>query len=185
MGRVRYFLTGLMFLWAAVAAAQQYPVYEESLPVASINREELFQQSAYGQALIDQLQKRQQQLAAENDDLYANLEREERELTTLRKQISAEEFAPLAQAFDEKANTIRAQQRHKLDELNAELEKSRFTFFRRAEAVIRQLMAERGIVYVLHEQAIWVSSGRADITRDVMARMDALFAQGVFTPRDK
>lgn len=165
--------------------AQEYPVHQEQLPVASINREVLFSQSAYGLALLSIISEDKNQLVAENDRLLADLEREERELTELRKQITAEEFAPLAKAFDAKANQIRRSQREKLAAINKQLEAARFTFFRQAEAVIRDLMIERGIIYVLNEQAILMSTGEGNITTDVMQLLDGLFKSGDLQVQDK
>ncbi len=175
----------LALLVPTLASAQQFPVFQQSLPIASLNREDLFNKSAYGRALRAQLSQKQKQLAAENNDLYTNLEREERELTALRKQITPEEFTPLAQAFDAKANEIRSRQRQKLADLNTQLERARFIFFRHSEAVIRDLMQESGILYVLDEQAILLSTGEGDITGDVIQRMDRLFADGALKVEDK
>ncbi len=175
----------LALLVPQVAPAQQYPVFQETLPIASLNREDLFNKSDYGRALLAQLNKKKEQLAAENTELYTNLEREELELTALRKQITPEEFAPLAKAFDTKANKIRSRQRQKLTDLNNQLERARFTFFRHSETVIRNLMQENGILYVLNAQAILVSTGEGDITGEVIRRLDKLFADGSLTVEDK
>lgn len=163
---------------ANAAQAQQFPVFQDRLPVASIDREKLFSNSAYGQALLAQMTVKQTELVAENDRLQADLEREERELTGLRKAIPAEEFLPLAEAFDAKANRIRQDQTQKAAALTKQLETARFVFFRRTEAVIRELMIERGIIYVLNNQAILMSTGEGDITQLVMDSLDALFASG-------
>ena len=175
----------LVLIGAAPLQAQQYPIFQEQLPVASINREVLFAESAYGRALLASISEHESRLVKENDSLLADLEREERELTELRKQIPAQEFAPLAQAFDVKANRIRQAQGEKLDALNKQLDGARFTFYRQAETVIRDLMIERGIVYVLNEQAILMSTGEGNITPDVMQRLDALFVSGALQVNDK
>ncbi len=175
----------LALLVPQVAPAQQFPVFQERLPIASLNREDLFNKSDYGRALLARLNRKQKQLAAENTDLYTNLEREELELTALRKQIPPEEFAPLAKAFDTKANKIRSRQRQKLADLNDQLERARFTFFRHSETVIRELMQETGILYVLNEQAILVSTGEGDITGEVIQRLDKMFADGTLMVEDK
>jgi Skp family chaperone for outer membrane proteins len=185
MGFLRIATMVLALLAPQVASAQQFPVFQETLPIASLNREDLFNKSDYGRALLAQLNKKKEQLAAENTELYTNLEREELELTALRKQIPPEEFAPLAKAFDTKANKIRSRQRQKLADLNSQLEHARFTFFRHSETVIRNLMQETGILYVLNEQAILVSTGEGDITDEVIQRMDQMFANGTLTVEDK
>ena len=171
-----------LLLWALLAAASEpvpYPLFEERQLVASINREKLFNNSAYGSALRERLSREQSALVEENELLQNNLEREERELTELRKQIPAEEFEPLADAFDRKANDIRQTQAKKSADIATALESARFIFFRRTELIIKDLMAERGILYVLNEQAILISTGEGDITQTVMDRLDELYAEGV------
>ena len=175
----------LALVGAVPLQAQQYPVFQEQLPVASINREVLFTESNYGRALLASISEHESQLVQENDSLLGDLEREERELTELRKQIPAPEFATLAKAFDAKANQIRQTQGEKLDALNKQLDAGRFTFYRQAETVIRDLMIERGIVYVLNEQAILMSTGEGNITPDVIQQLDALFASGALQVNDK
>ncbi|MCP5072360.1 MAG: OmpH family outer membrane protein [Rhodobacteraceae bacterium] len=173
----------MICLWAGLVPlqgqAQQYQVYENPLPIASVNRDLLFNESVYGQALLTRLSERQQLLVAENDTLQADLEQEEQELTDLRKQSSPEEFAPLALAFDEKVKRIRQEQGTKSTQLADDLEAARVSFFRSTEDVIRDLMEERGIVYVLNEQAVLLSTGEGDITAAALERLERLFADGI------
>jgi len=175
----------LALIGPTLTVAQEYPVFQDLLPVASINRDALFSNSAYGKALLAEISAQQKLLVVENDRLHTDLEREERELTELRKQIPALEFTPLAKSFDAKANQIRREQGEKLDALNKQLDGARFTFFRQAETVIRNIMIERGIVYVLNEQAILMSTGEGNITADVIQRLDVLFASGNLRVQDK
>ena len=174
-------LTGLL---ATAVAGQEYQVFDDPLPIASINRDRLFSESAYGRALLVRLSNRQQALVAENDKLRVELEQEERELTDLRKQITPEEFAPLAAAFDEKVKQIRQTQEEKSTKLSEELDSARFKFFRQSEDIIRQLMAERGIVYVLDEQAVLLTTGEGDITALAIERLDLLFENGTLRVAD-
>ncbi len=174
------FLSGV----AQAAQGQQYEVYEAPLPIASLNRDRLFNESAYGQALIAQLTERQQVLVAENDALQVELEEEEKELTERRKQVTAEEFAPLAAAFDEKVKRIRKEQGSKSARLAEDLDTARVSFFRGTEEVIKELMAERGIIYILDEQAVLLSSGEGDITSEALKRLDRLFASGALAVAD-
>ena len=161
------------------AAAQQtsFPVYEPVVPVVSINRELLIQRSEYGKTLIGSLAQRQSDLIVENETLATTLEREELELTELRKTLEPEEFAPLAEAFDTKVKDVRRQQDQKALDLAKQLEAARFRFFRQAEGVIAQMMQENGILFVLDEAAIWMSQG-GDVTAAVIERLDAAYAAG-------
>lgn len=158
-------------------AVPNYPVFRDTPEVVSVNRERLIQQSAFGKALIDSLSVQQKTLVEENEALAEDLEREERELTEVRKTLSSEEFAPLAEAFDEKVKETRRSQDQKAVELAQALEGARFRFFRQAERVIAQLMQENGIVFVLDETVVWISQG-GDVTNLVIERLDAAYRAG-------
>lgn len=159
-------------------APNEYPVADDRQLVASLNRDRLLSDSTYGRALMEELGKRQASLVAENESLLAELEREELALTETRKTMSPEDFAPLADAFDRKVNAIRAGQDQKALDLAKALEGTRFSFFREVEPIIIAVMQERGITFLLNEQAVMLSTGDGDITDAVLERLNALHADG-------
>jgi Skp family chaperone for outer membrane proteins len=158
-------------------AIEKYHVFEDTPLVVSVNREGLIQGSEFGKALINSLSEQQSALVLENETFAKDLEREELELTELRKTLSAEEFGPLAEAFDVKVKEVRRVQDEKTVALAKSLEAARFRFFRQAERLIGQLMQDNGIVFVLDEGAVWLSRG-GDVTNLVIERLDAAYASG-------
>ena len=165
-------------VYAQDTSTETYPVYEERFPVASLNRERLLAESAYGKALIGRLTDRQTALAEENLNLQSDLEEEERALTEQRKILTAQEFKPLAEAFDTKVKSIRRVQEDKRLQLEKALQNARFGFFRRTEVIIAEIMQTRGIQFLLDEQAVLLSTGQGDITNEVITVLDQLFAEG-------
>lgn len=161
----------------AIAQAQDFPLYDQPLPVVSINREALIQRSDLGRQLSEILAERQSALVAENEELAARLEQEELDLTELRKTMSAQEFKPMAEAFDAKVKKTRREQDQKSVDLAKSLESMRFRFFRQAESIIVQLMQERGVMFVLDESVVWMSQG-GDVTNTVIERMNSAYAAG-------
>lgn len=155
----------------------EYPVFQETPSVVSVNRERLIQMSEFGKALMNLLSQEQSVLVLENETFAKDLEREELELTDLRKTLLAEEFRPLAEAFDVKVKEVRRVQEEKAVALAKSLEAARFRFFRQAERVIGQLMQDNDIVFVLDESAVWISRG-GDVTNLVIERLDAAYAAG-------
>jgi Skp family chaperone for outer membrane proteins len=95
---------GLM-MSAGVAVAQGFPIYKESLPVASLNSDRLFSESLAGRAILEASREKSITLSEENRRIEAELEQEERELTEKRKAMPAAEFQLLADAFDAKVVT--------------------------------------------------------------------------------
>ncbi|GGA24184.1 OmpH family outer membrane protein [Neptunicoccus cionae] len=168
----------LVAVGSGVAAqTRDFPLYDQALPVVSINREALIQRSDLGRQLSEMLAERQSALVAENEELAARLEQEELDLTELRKSMSAEEFTPMAEAFDAKVKKTRREQDQKSVDLAKTLESMRFRFFRQAENIIVQLMQERGVMFVLDESAVWMSQG-GDVTNTVIKRMNSAYAAG-------
>ncbi|WP_069299402.1 OmpH family outer membrane protein [Neptunicoccus sediminis] len=161
----------------ALAQTRDFPLYSQSLPIVSINREALIQRSDLGRHLSSVLAELQTALVSENETLAATLEQEELDLTDLRKTMSAEDFAPMAEAFDAKVKKTRREQDQKSVDLARTLESMRFRFFRQAESIIAQLMQEQGIVFVLDESAVWMSQG-GDVTNIVIERMNSAYAAG-------
>ena len=154
-----------------------YAVFQDTPSVVSVNREQLIQKSEFGKALISSLSDQQSALVLENETFAKDLEREELELTGLRKTLAADEFRPLAEAFDVKVKEVRRVQEEKAVALAKSREAARFRFFRQAERLISQLMQDKGIVFVLDESAVWLSRG-GDVTNLVIERLDAAYALG-------
>lgn len=172
IGSVLALVFGLM-LSAGVAVAQGFPVYKESLPVASLNSDRLFSESLAGRAILEASREKSITLSEENRRIEAELEQEERELTEKRKTMPAAEFQLLADAFDAKVVNIRRTQNAKASALSQELETARREFSTRVQPILLQLMRERGIVFVLNEQAIALAVSSGDITDDALQRVDS------------
>ena len=161
-----------LLLSAGGASSQGFPVYKESLPVASLNSERLFSESLAGKAILEASREKTVTLSEENRRIESELEQEERELTEKRKTLPAAEFQALADAFDEKVVKIRRTQNAKGSALSQELEAARREFSNRVRPILLQLMSERGIIFVLNEQAIALAVSSGDITNDALKRID-------------
>lgn len=162
-----------LLLSAGWVMAQGFPVFKETLPVASLNSDRLFSESMAGKAILDESRQKSMALGEENRRIEAALELEERDLTEKRKTLPAEEFRKLADAFDDKVETIRRTQNGKAAALTQELEAARREFSTRVRPILQQLMSEKGIVFVLNEQAIALALSSGDITDLALQRVDA------------
>ncbi len=161
-----------LLLSAGNAGAQGFPVYRESLPVASLNSDRLFSESLAGKAILDASRQKSTALSEENRRIEAELEQEERDLTKKRKTLPAEEFRILADAFDVKVEAIRSTQNGKATALAQELDAARREFSNRVRPVLQELMGDRGIIFVLNEQAIALAVSSGDITDQALQRVD-------------
>jgi Skp family chaperone for outer membrane proteins len=168
--------------WAALCVppavnAQNYPVYEDMLPVAMINQDRLFTGSDFGQKFEREYASRRDELVAENRSIEAELENEELDLLDKRSGLESTEFRRLASAFDKKVIEIRQEQKTKITLLNKAVDESRREFFKIATPVIERFMDENGILFLLHEQAIFLGRTAGDITDDLIIRINAEFSK--------
>lgn len=163
--------------WAALG--QQAPrLGGISSPVLTLDEARFFNQSLLGRRILADLDAAQAALVAENRRFEAELAEEERALTERRAGLPPAEFRALADAFDDKVESIRSAQEAKnralLDRSNAE----RARFFPLARDVLAALMAETGAVVILSDEAIVLSFQQIDITDAAIARLDATVGTG-------
>jgi len=142
-------------------------------PVLTLDQERLFEESAFGRRLAEEIDAASRALAAENREIEARLTEEERALTDLRPTLPPEEFAGRADAFDARVEEIRAEQDAKSRALTRRRERARREFFESALPVLSAMMRERGASVILDAQAIFLSFDSIDITDAALDRLDA------------
>lgn len=147
-------------------------------PVLTVDQDLLFQQSAWGRRLQEELTRQGQALQAENDRLVRQLSDEEAALTDKRATVDQAAFRKLAEAFDERATEIRRERAQAVTDLNARAEQERTEFYRAALPVMGQMMLERGAVAVLDRRTVFVSVDAIDITEALITRIDAELGDG-------
>ncbi|GLS87860.1 hypothetical protein GCM10010873_28340 [Cypionkella aquatica] len=146
--------------------------------VVTLDQEQLFLATQYGKALQAEFETSSAALLAENRKIDAELETEERALTDKRAVMTAQDFRPLAEAFDLKANGLRSTQEVKARDLAKRRDEDRQRFFQAVAPLLGDYMVERGAVAILDKSAIVVSLGAIDITAEVVARIDARLGDG-------
>lgn len=166
-----FFTTGLL--------AQSYLTSDQFLPVATIDQDRLFSDSLFGQSFNQKFQNDAIILAEENRRIEKELAQEESDLTQKRKELENVEFRKLASIFNKKVETIRRNQSQKLNELNASRIQAQRAFFAQARPIIIELMRERGIQFILNDQAIFISANSADITDGAIQRINQVLGSAV------
>lgn len=167
---------------AGEGASPQGPPLRRDVPIYSliavISPDELFHNSAFGRFAQARTDERRRALQAENQELEAALETEERDLTQRRQQMTPEAFRPLADAFDEKVKQIRANQEGKARDLLRDVDETRERFITAATPVLKQLMVELGAMVVLDRDQVVVSLDAVDITDRAISQIDASLGDG-------
>lgn len=151
-------------------------------PVLSVDEDRLFTDSRFGKAIIARRDADRGILMTENRKLDAQLEAEERTLTEQRRGMDRAAFAPLADAFNAKAESIRNAQIAKSKDLDSRFEAAQQRFYQAAGPVLVQIMAEHGAVAIISKRAILVGFDNIDITSEAIGRLDAVLGEGAAPP---
>ncbi|WP_424833709.1 OmpH family outer membrane protein [Ruegeria sp.] len=175
-GPIRALCVFLALGCAGLAEAQQLGVPQSG--VLTISRERLFTGSAFGQRVFREIEVESELLSAENERIIDALSKEEKELTDKRAELSAEEFRPLAEAFEEKVQTHRESQRAKLDALARRSEEARAIFVEMAQPVLVELMRETGASIIIERSSVFLSADSSDITDVAIERINTVIGDG-------
>ena len=163
----------LALLWALVFAA---PALAQSVLI--VDQARLFAESDFGMRVTRELEERSRDLTAENEKIAAALRAEEEKLTEERETLEPAEFRKLADAFDEKAQRIRAERAARLEALNATQEAEIARFLGLAVPILEQILREKNASVLLDRRAVLLSADFVDITTDAVARINARIGDG-------
>jgi Skp family chaperone for outer membrane proteins len=166
-------------LGAGAAFAQTQPPapqVELPPPVLTIDADRLLAESVFGRALTAEVDTAARALAEENRRIEADLLAEEKDLTERRSMMSPDEFRPMADAFDEKVQRLRAEQDEKERALDDLRDEGRQRFFREAVPVLSEIVRERGALVLLDRRDVFLSADAIDVTDIAIARIDAAVA---------
>ncbi|QQA44544.1 OmpH family outer membrane protein [Pelagovum pacificum] len=151
-------------------------------PVLTIDPEQMFSQSLYGQRMADELQAETEALAAENRRITEELETEERALTERRRTMSPEDFRAEAEAFDERVQEIRRTQDAKERALGQTLQEGQDQFLLAIRPLLGQLMAARGAAVILDRRDVILGVGAIDVTAEAVQLIDSELGTGEEAP---
>ena len=148
---------------------------EIASPILTLDQERLFNGSRVAERVSAEIERRTEDLAAENRRIGARLVAEELELTERRGALPAEEFRALADEFDARVQDIRNAQDAKARELQRLRDEERQNFLRQISPVLAEIVRERGAVAVLDRRSVFLSAESIDITEEAIARINAAF----------
>ena len=163
-------------LLAMPAAAQELPL--PGPPVLIIDSERLFFETEYGRRIASDLAQKSAELQAENDAIAAELTEEERSLTQRRASMEPDDFRAEATAFDVRVQEVRRNREAKTVELQTEATQARAAFEERVQAIVANIMLERGAAMVLEQRNVVLSVRSANITDDAVRRIDEMLGDG-------
>ena len=166
------------------AAAQEGLAPGLASPVLTMDQDELFERSAFGQRIRSEIEAASTELAGQTDRADQQQAQEEQRLTELRPTTDPEAFRQMAAAFDARVVEVRRTQDQKGRDLSRRPEEARQEFFRAAIPVLAEVVRERGAVAILDSRAVIISADLIDITDEAIRRIDATLGDGTGTPAD-
>lgn len=147
-------------------------------PVLTIESDRMFADSKFGQRVAREIDAAQSVLQAENRRMEAQLTEEEKTLTQKRKEMAAEDFRAIAEAFDARVVQIRTQQDQKSREISEQREREEATFVRVARPILSDLMREQSALIVLERRSVLLSDISVDITQEAIRRLNTAVGDG-------
>ncbi|MDO6589570.1 OmpH family outer membrane protein [Loktanella sp. D2R18] len=164
----------LICLCAALPARGQ----EVTPQILVFDMNRIYFETLYGRRIAEDLNQAALAVQDENEQIVATLTEEERSLTLRRPEMTPEDFRAEADAFDAKVQEVRRVRDAKNVELQAADAEQRATFEDRVQGIIANVMLERGAVIVLEQRSVVMSVRAANITDDVIVRVDAELGDG-------
>lgn len=146
--------------------------------VLTLRSDVLFNESAFGRRVAQEIDAEGAVLTAENRRIEAELRAEEKDLTERRKTMDPDGFRRLADAFDQKVQEIRRVQDAKLEEINRTRDDARREFLAVSLPILQDIMREAGAGAILEKTSVLLSAETADITQLAIQRVDAILGDG-------
>jgi len=168
----------LAALTAVPAALPAQELGRVATPILTLDRDSLYAGTLYGQRVSRELEAASNALAAETRRIEAALEEEEKGLTEKRATLSPEDFRALADAFDEKVQSLRSEREQAQTNMRSQMEAAQNDFFNRIGPVLGQLVRERGATLIVDRRAILLAATDVDITQAAIERIDAVLGDG-------
>lgn len=173
---MRIILTLVFLALASTAGAQDATTTVP--PVLTLDQDRLFNQSAYGRAVVAEIARRSDDLAAENRRIEQELTVEEQDLTDRRPSLESAEFRELADAFDAKVERIRREQAQKAVDLNVWIEEQQKRFFDSVFPVLANLTEELGASVIIDRRFALIALDRTDVTNLAILKVDQVLGDG-------
>lgn len=163
-----------MLAMAAPMAAQDGP----AVPIATLDLDRLYIDTDYGRALQARFEAELGVLADENRRIESDLGRRELALTEQRPDLPAEEFRRLADTFNIEVEAHRRAQAAKEEAIYARHNQAQQVLRQAINPVLAGLMAERGILAIISDEAIILAFRQIDLTTEAVARINAELGAG-------
>ena len=170
-GSVRLSVLRLIVFWTLLGA----PLAAQERSILVVDLDRAYEISIYGKSMREQFRKDNQDVAAKNTLILTALKDEELQLTEDRANLSAEEFAAAAAAFDAKVQKIRSARLEKIRQVDEQFKGLKPQFFKRIEPFFDLIMQQFNATVILEKSSILRSIEGIDITELLVERVDEAY----------
>ena len=178
MGRLaKHMIIAALAVWSLAAPASSQELGVQVAPILTIDADRVFASTVAGQQISEGIKTMVAELSAENRKIEAELAAEEQQLTDTRATMSAANFLPLADTFDQKVQRIRAEQDAKERQLQQLQEAEMQQFLTLVTPVLSRLGNKYGAVAILDRRNVLLAADGIDITDEAIARINEAIAQ--------
>lgn len=146
--------------------------------ILTIDPEQLYATSIYGQAIEAELIDARAALIRENEQLDKDLSAEEEDLARRRPDTDPDVFRTLADTFDNKVQGIRDNQETKQRDLTQRRENAQQEFLARVLPIIAEIARARGAAAVIERRSVLISVQGVDITTAAVEAINAALGDG-------
>lgn len=146
--------------------------------IAVLDERRLFSESLFGQRVLRETQAAVDSLVAENAEIEAELEREERALAEQRDGMDPQEFRELADAFDRRVNDQRRERAAREQSISVRVQEEERRFQAVASDLLVRLSDEAQFQVIVSAQGLIFFAPQVDITELLIARINAEIGDG-------
>jgi len=179
------FLLAFIALWGCVVAAFAQTQSEQPIfplaptgPILTVEPDRLFTSSLFGIRVAQEQDLERDALLNDKSVIEAQLEEEEEQLTEQRDTMPAQEFAVLADAFDEKVQQLRRDQLQRSRAFTAKFDRARQDFFRFSLPILAEIVRTSGAVAILERRTVFLAADSIDITALAIERINQELGDG-------
>ena len=152
--------------------------------IFTVDMNKLLKLSSIGKDIVYRNNLARLSLQKENDALEAELLLEEKALSDLRKELSANDFRAKAIEFDKKVTIIRSEQSKKEDILVDNIRKEEAEFYKKIYPLLYELLSDRGGLVLMDQRNVVLWDSSVDITEDAIVVINKVLGKSNRNTKD-
>ncbi|TAH32718.1 MAG: OmpH family outer membrane protein [Alphaproteobacteria bacterium] len=172
MKKIIVLLMAVFLLSPVLAQAADTPA-EKPLKIAVVDLQAVLKDSKAGKNIQDQLDKLRKSFQDEFAKQEEKLRGQDQELNKQRASISADDFAKKRREFEKSVADAQRSAQDKRKQLEMAMGKATQELQGKIFQIVGKIAEDKGVTLVLTRSQVFLAQRTADITKDVIANLDA------------